>query len=239
MSYPSSGDRQRLGSKGADPWQNRLAPVSARFNREYRGESFDVPPEVEAMPIFRQWTTGELQAKKMSPFWEIARPQKKQHCLDIGCGVSFLIYPWRDWNAYFYGQEIAKVAQEALNSRGSQLNSKLYKGVKAGGAHRLQYDDNGFDLAIATGFSCYYPIDYWRDVIAEVKRVLKPKGRFAFDVLDPETELAEDWAILETYLGTDVAIESLSDWEKLIQESGGKIANTRPGELFKLYEVKF
>ncbi len=191
------------------------------------------------MPIFRERLSGILQAKLTAPFWQLAQPQKNQRCLDIGCGVSFLIYGWRDWNAFFYGHEISTVAKDALNSRAPQLNSKLFKGVKLGAAHDLQYEPDQFDLAIATGFSCYYSIEYWSLVMSEVRKVLKPGGAFVFDVLNPELPLAENWAILETYLGTEVGLESLEDWQKMIKAEGGKIAGTQAGEIFNLYKVTF
>jgi SAM-dependent methyltransferase len=220
-------------------WQDQINAVAYRFNREYRGEPFELPPEVEEMPIYRERTSGILTAKATSPFWELAKPRKQQKCLDIGCGVSFLVYPWRDWDALFYGQEVSTIARDLLNARGSQLNSKLFKGVQLGGAHELQYEANQFDLAIATGFSCYYPLAYWSAVLAEVKRVLKPDGLFVFDVIDPETAIAENWAILETYLGAEVFLESLNNWQKTIQAAGAKVIKTQPGELFQLYKVKF
>lgn len=220
-------------------WQNQLTAVAVRFDREYRGEPFDLPEEVEAMPIFRDRASGLLQAKLTSPFWELAQPKKNQHCLDIGCGVSFLIYPWREWEALFYGQEISSAARDILNARGPQLNSKLFKGVSLGAAHQLAYEAKQFDLAIATGVSCYYPLDYWAAVLAEAKRVLKPGGVFVFDALDPETPLAENWAILEMYLGAEVFLEPIADWQKTIHAAGGKIVKTLPGELFQLFKVQF
>jgi SAM-dependent methyltransferase len=220
-------------------WQTQITAVADRFNQDYRGEPFDLPDEVKAMPIFLERTSGILQSKTTSPFWQLAKPQKNQRCLDIGCGVSFLIYPWRDWEAFFYGQEISTIARDLLVARGPQLNSKLFKGVTLGAAHELHYEANQFDLAIATGFSCYYSIDYWETVLTEVKRVLKPGGSFVFDVLNPDTPLAENWAILETYLGTEVFLEPLTDWRKAIQSIGGKISKTLPGELFQLYKVTF
>lgn len=223
----------------AEEWQARISTIATRFNQEYRGEPFDLPAEVEAMPIFRERVAGTLQAKTASPFWELAKPQKGQRCLDIGCGVSFLIYPWRDWDAFFYGQEISTFARDTLNARGSQLNSKLFKGVELGAAHQLKYEAKQFDLAIATGFSCYYSLDYWTAVVAEVKRVLKPDGIFVFDVLNPDTPLAESWAILETYMGAEVFLEPLTAWEKIIQAANGKILKKQAGELFQLYKVKF
>lgn len=238
-----SGDSRKslagfLGDR-SDPWQAQLAAVAHRFNQEYQRTPFDLPEEVKAMPIYQEWSSGLLHAKTASPFWEIAKPKKGERWLDLGCGVSFLIYPWREWDAFFYGQEISAIAQDLLNSRGSQLNSKLFKGVAPGGAHQLQYDVGLFDGAIATGFSCYYPLDYWQQVLSEVRRVLKPDGVFVFDVLNPEAPLAENWAILETYLGAEVFLESLEDWKALLKESKATLLKTQPGELFQLYKVRF
>ncbi|WP_309731065.1 class I SAM-dependent methyltransferase [Chamaesiphon sp. OTE_75_metabat_556] len=220
-------------------WSSEIDRVKQRFDREFKQEAFDLPAEVEAMPIFREWIGHNLAAKITSPFWELAGFQKNHRCLDIGCGVSFLIYNWREWETYFYGQEVSTVARAALNSRGSQLNSKLFKGVQAGAAHQLQYENDTFDRAIATGFSCYYPPEYWKLVLQEVKRVLKPNGVFIFDAIDPDTELAENWAILETYLGAEVFLSPLTEFTELVKEVGGRVTSTKSGELFQMYRVSF
>ena len=230
---------QGAGAHQSDTWQTLLGQVAKRFNQQYRGEAFELPPEVEAMSIFREWAAGALPAKIASPFWEIAQPRKNQRCLDIGCGVSFLIYPWNDWGAFFYGQEISTVARDALNARGSQLNSKLFKGVNLGPAHQLNYEPDQFDIAIATGWSCYFPLDYWTAVMGEVQRVLKPDGQFVFDVLDPQKPLSEDWAVLETYLGAEVFLEPMAEWEKTIKAVGAKVVSRHSGELFESLVVRF
>lgn len=238
-SGPSQGDRPLNFLRESSEWQERLVAVANRFNRELRGEKFSLPEEVEALPIFQEWTTGCLQTRLASPFWELVQPKKNYHCLDLGCGVSFLIYPWRDWNAFFYGQDISVVACDALTMRGPQLNSKLFKGVVVESAHILNYSNQHFDLAIATGFSCYYPLDYWQAVLEAVRPVLKPGASFVFDVLNPESANAENWAILETYLGAEVFLEAIADWEALIKSTGGRIIKRRSGELFDLYQVGF
>jgi ubiquinone/menaquinone biosynthesis C-methylase UbiE len=115
----------------------------------------------------------------------------------------------------------------------------LFKGVELGPAHYLNYSQNQFDLAIATGFSCYYPLEYGSAVLEEVKRVLKPGGHFVFDILNPEQPLAEDWAVLETYLGAEVFLEPVAEWEKTIKAAGAKVVARRSGELFELYKVRF
>ena len=107
-------------------------------------------------------------------------------------------------------------------------------------AHHLEdYEQNYFDLAIATGFSCYYSLDYWEQVLTQVKRVLKPGQSFVFDVIDPEQDMAEDWSILETYLGSEVLLEPLAAWESLIKKHGAKIIKQHSGDLFHLYKIRW
>ncbi len=228
----------RLPGTGED-WQSIVRNITQRFEREYRQEHIDLPPEVEAIAIFDEWQMGSLQNRIASKFWELKTPKKKQTWLDIGCGLSFLIYPWYEWDAFFYGQEVSRVARDILMSRAPQLNSKLFRGVKLGAGHLLTYEDSQFDGVIATGWSCYYPLDYWERVMAEVKRVLKPGGSFIFDVIDPESPFAEDWAILETYLGAEVFLTPLSEWHAHIRQAGGKIVKSSTGELFRCLLVSF
>ncbi|WP_353259860.1 class I SAM-dependent methyltransferase [Prochlorothrix hollandica] len=225
-------------SQSQDTGIQNLPAIAKRFNQEYQGQPFELPAEVEAMAITQQWRSGQLQAVSASPFWEMVKPQKKQHCLDLGCGIGFLVYPWREWGAFFHGQDISTVARDALVARGPQLNSMLFKGVVLKPAHQLDdYDPAFFDLAIATGLSCYYPPAYWEQVLTQVKRVLKPGQPFVFDVVNGELELAENWAILETYLGAEVFLESLGHWQTLIRAAGAKIVKQKAGDLFHLFKI--
>ena len=223
------------------PYINALAQVAARFDREYRRDPVSLPPEVESMSIFQDWASGKLQNRLASPFWDYMKPKKNDRCLDLGCGLSFLVFPcWREWDAHFYGQDISTVAKDLINSRAPQLNSKTFKGVKQASADQLDnYDNDFFDWAIATGVSCYGDLNYWKQVLNSVKKVLKPGGSFVFDVLNPDAEGAENWAILETYLGAEVGLETLSDWEKAIKSTGAKIKQHKPHECFELYRVMF
>ena len=242
MSKPTAASFGDLGTvlNSSGAWQEQVSATTARYNQEYQGDGFDLPPEIEAMPIFREWTSGTLANQIASPFWELMKPKKKQACLDLGCGLSFLIYPcWREWDALFYGQDVSPFIRDTLTSRGPQLNSKVFKGVKLAPAHLIDYEERQFDWAIATGFSCYYSLDYWQMVLEGVKQVLKPGGSFVFDVLNPDAEMAENWAILEMYLGAEVFLHSLDEWRSLLKSVQGKIMKEQDGPLFKLYRIKF
>jgi hypothetical protein len=58
-------------------------------------------------------------------------------------------------------------------------------------------------------------------------------------VLNPEKPVAEDWAVLEMYLGAEVFLEPISEWENTIKATGAKVVKRKAGELFDLYLVRF
>ncbi|MEM9137821.1 MAG: SAM-dependent methyltransferase, partial [Cyanobacteria bacterium P01_F01_bin.42] len=64
---------QPFGAKPNDaksPWQKMTLPIAKRYDREYLNQSFDLPEEVESMPLFQEWASSKLQNKIASPFWE-------------------------------------------------------------------------------------------------------------------------------------------------------------------------
>jgi|GEM_PF-4357993 len=48
-----------------------------------------------------------------------------------------------------------------------------------------------------------------------------------------------DWAVLETYLGAEVFLEPVTEWEKIINAAGAKVVGRQPGEFFDLYKLRF
>ena len=50
------------------PWQPKIVAVAQRFDQEYQGEAFDLPPEIEEMTVFRDWVAGTLAPRIASPF---------------------------------------------------------------------------------------------------------------------------------------------------------------------------
>ena len=72
-----SSPQSRLPVANED-WKTALENTTKRFEREYRQEDFDLPSEVEDIPIFEEWKTGSLQNRISSKFWELKTPKKKQ-----------------------------------------------------------------------------------------------------------------------------------------------------------------
>ncbi len=225
-----------------DPWQAYLTPVTQRFNREagiQLGEPpWDLPTDLQSLPFWQACQRDHLQDRLGMPFHQVRTPKKGEHCLDLGCGVSFMIYPWSHWQANFYGHEISDRIVKLLKSRAPQLNSKLFKSMQHGPAHVLEpYPEQQFDLAIVTGFLYYYPLDYFTLIWRELQPVLKPKAQMIIEIVQADSPWAEEWGLIELAKGTEPILLPQETWEKQIKDLGGKILKRADGELFTTYVI--
>ncbi len=96
-------------------------------------------------------------------------------------------------------QAMQDVGQELARKHGVAIESTV------GDAHKLPYPDNSFDVATLQWASRHLQIV---DVFSEVRRVLKPGGRFYHcDMLRPENEVVQ--ALYSTYLKACVSATAL------------------------------
>ena len=223
-------------------WNQYIAPIAKRFNREVGIQlgdpAWEMPEDLRELPFWQESQQNAFQEALSVPFHQLRVPKKRERCLDLGCGVSFLIYPWVDWEAFFHGHELSSRAVKFIKARAPQLNSKLFKSMQQGMAHQLNpYDRDQFDLAIATGFFFYYPPEYFSMVWHQLRRVLKPKASLIVEFVNPESAWVDEWGLIELHKGTEPILTPLQTWEKLIKQLGGKIRKQEAGELFVTYAI--
>ncbi|WP_017323906.1 class I SAM-dependent methyltransferase [Synechococcus sp. PCC 7336] len=223
-------------------WEEYTKPIAKRFDREVQvqlGQSnWELPEEITELDFWQACQHDRLGERLSIPFHELRQPKKREHCLDIGCGVSFLIYPWNHWSAYFHGHELSPQTVQFVQSRGPQLNSKLFKQMERGVAHQLsRYDEAQFDLAIATGFLYYYPADYFALMWQQLQRALAPKAVTVVEVVDPESEWIDEWGLVELAKGLEPILTPLQEWEALFVQVGAKVRKQARGELFATYAI--
>ena len=100
--------------------------------------------------------------------------------LDIGCGGGVLTEEFARLNCQVTGIDISEeslaVARAHAQTEGLSINYQI------GSAIQLQYDENSFDVV-----SCCDVLEHiveWKQVIAEVGRVLRKGGLFLFDTIN-------------------------------------------------------
>ncbi len=236
-------DSANLPFEPSEDWSPYLSAVAARFDREagiQLGEpDWELPDDLKRLPFWLACQHDHLADRLAIPFYELRQPQKHENCLDLGCGVSFFLYPWTHWNANFYGHELSPRIVKLMQSRAPQLNSKLFKSMKQGPAHLLSpYEGQIFDLVVATGFLYYYPLQYFPLVWHSIQPLLKPDGDLIIDAIKSDSPWVDEWGLIELFKGTEPQLVTSTVWEAQIKQLGGHILDQSEGELFITYRIR-
>lgn len=109
--------------------------------------------------------------------------------LDVGCGGGFTIRRLlnRSKDAHVYGIDISEESvTKAQKVNAEVLNKQVF--VTQGSAERLPYNNEIFDLVTAVETVYFWP--NLPDCLQEVRRVLKPGGKFAImvEVVDSDSK---------------------------------------------------
>jgi len=109
--------------------------------------------------------------------------------LDVGCGGGFTIRRLlnRSKDAHVYGIDISEESvTKAKKVNAEVLNKQVF--VTQGSAEQLPYNDEMFDLVTAVETVYFWP--NLPDCLQEVRRVLKPSGKFAImvEVVDSDSK---------------------------------------------------
>ena len=109
--------------------------------------------------------------------------------LDVGCGGGFTIRRLlnRSKDAQVYGIDISEESvTKARKVNADVLDKQVY--VTQGSAEQLPYSDEMFDLVTAVETLYFWP--NLPDCLQEVRRVLKPGGKFAImvEVVDSDSK---------------------------------------------------
>lgn len=109
--------------------------------------------------------------------------------LDVGCGGGFTIRRLlkRSKDAQVYGIDISEESvTKARQVNAEVLDKQVY--VTQGSAEQLPYNDEMFDLITAVETVYFWP--NLPDCLQEVRRVLKPGGKFAImvEVVDSDSK---------------------------------------------------
>ncbi len=116
---------------------------------------------------------GEKQREKIVKLLGL-KPEEK--LLDVGCGTGSLLkvakrlYPDNQMFGIDIDKNVLEIARRKLVSTGVQLINS--------GAENLPFPDKSFDAVVSTLIFHHLPAEIKRKALLEIRRVLKPNGRF-------------------------------------------------------------
>ena len=167
--------------------------------------------------------------------------------LDIGCGTGYLLSSLRAERSEakqspIFGKEIASVASLPRNDgivgcdiSFGMLNCARDKGSRyvQSDASVLPFSNSIFDLVVSN--AAYQWVRDLKTAFSEVKRVLKPAGKFYFVVFNNNTL----WQLQDVCKGINVAGKNFPDKDKLhssLAEAGFKIDSIEIFSYVKYYK---
>lgn len=103
--------------------------------------------------------------------WVCSKAEDQTLEIAVGTGLNLPHYPN---GTQLTGIELSPAMLELAKKRASELGFEA--GLQLGDATALQFEDHSFDTVICTFALCTIPDD--RAAVSEVKRVLRPGGRF-------------------------------------------------------------
>lgn len=116
---------------------------------------------------------GDQQREKIVKLLEL-KPGEK--LLDVGCGTGSLLkaakrlHPDNEMTGIDIDKKVLEIAKRKLVSTGIQLVNT--------GAENLPFPEKSFDAVVSTLIFHHLPAAIKRKALLEIKRVLKPDGRF-------------------------------------------------------------
>lgn len=148
---------------------------------------YDVASNVASLGMCITWRHRFLNAVDLKPGDEVLDVCAGTNAVGIGLLKR---QPAIRVTAIDRSQEMQDVGQKLARSNGVEIKSVV------GDVHRLPFPDNSFDVATLQWASRHLQIV---DVFSEVRRVLKPGGRFYHcDMLRPENQVVQ--ALYSAYL---------------------------------------
>ena len=127
-------------------------------------------------------------------------PKPGMRFLDAGCSANLANHLLGLWPSIYYGVDVSPALIEAL--RGFVAHHQIpIGGLYVADIADLPFDDSFFDIADVIGVLEYCTLEYVKDALFELNRVLRPEGRMVVDIPNLEHPLVQTMFQLEQYLG--------------------------------------
>jgi ubiquinone/menaquinone biosynthesis C-methylase UbiE len=117
--------------------------------------------------------------------------------LDFGCGTGVFsrIIKIKEPDAFVFGIDPDSKALEIAKKKTLQQNLKI--DYLIGGAQKIPFSDNKFDLVTSTLVFHHLPTELKKEALKEIKRVLKPGGVFILtDLGKPKSKI---WTFMSLF----------------------------------------
>lgn len=164
-------------------------------------------------------------------------PRSGERYLDLGCGGGLHAYELYKLPCKYYGVDFCQAMVAEVNMGLSGRKWENVVSIINADADELPYDDRFFDLATCMGVLEYYPPDYRRRVLMELRRVLKHNGRAAVDYPNPLNPKIYDAMGIEAFRGSRIFLQDLAEVETELAECGFEVNEQFAHRVMMVYVI--
>ena len=147
---------------------------------------------------------------------EYLNPKSGMRLLDVGCSANLANYRLDRWSSTYYGVDISPALINAMKSFAEKENISV-GALMVADISKLPFADNFFDIATVIGVFEYCTIEYIKDALAELNRVLKPQAKVVLDIPNLAHLDVSIMFKLEEYLGRPNIPNSRLAYEEVLK----------------------
>lgn len=146
----------------------------------------------------KKWRKAWADEKRI--LFKLINPRKNEVALDVGCGTGIISIKMAKRGAKIYGLDISAKMIEKLEEKIEGQNLKNFKELRVCPMGKLPYKSKFFDIVTCCGVMDHYPIDFAKECLIEMKRVLKNNGRIVIDFPNEKSDLIQEYVKAEPTL---------------------------------------
>jgi ubiquinone/menaquinone biosynthesis C-methylase UbiE len=176
----------------------------------------NLPDDIKNSPSFKTIMRDKDQLNSgAKDIHEYLEPKPGMRLLDAGCCANLANYRLDKWQSIYYGVDISPKLINAMR------NFVISKNLSIGGLWvtditKLPFEDNYFDIAAVIGVFEYCTLEYIKESLVELKRVLKPKAKMVLDIPNLEQPDVNVMFKIEEFLDRPNILNSREAFEEIL-----------------------
>jgi len=175
-----------------------------------------LPEEIKNLPgvkYFRDKNPNKLLNSGSPDIRKYLDPRPGMRFLDAPCCANLASYRLDKWPSVYYGVDISPKLIRAMKGFARKENISI-GGLWEADLSNLPFKDDFFDIAAIIGVFEYCTLEYIKQALKELRRVLKPGARAVMDFPNLRHPYVEDMSILEEHLDRPNILNSRQDFER-------------------------
>lgn len=210
----------------ADGMDERLQAIADSYDRGIDLgrdgiDAYDVLPEYVTaradFELFKNMRDGEgLSDSGRHEIRAFLSPEPGMEFVDLGCCLNLMFNGYADWPSTYHGVDISPKTIDLLREHA------LRNGIRVGSLarcsmHETPHPDSFFDIGACIGSIEYFRRPFVEKTLREIRRIMKPSGKFVLDIPDVGSPEFAVTAMVEEALGRPDAFDmTVAEFEGLL-----------------------